>query len=245
MTESDSGLRLADLVAAFSLATDLGWASRWSMCSLLGDRISVGRAPRGQRRRSSGALYYAVTLAWVGCVADTPEVAASSATTSRSEATSYHVDFAGLPMLGFMLRHVGAGNPALHRLRLGCEHHGHRRQGRRARTPVALSDHRFDGRAARSRRPDVRQPLQQVFTRWDGKGVPGGIGGEDIALPMRLFHLADTVEVHHRTNGLEKRLRSPGLAAANISTRRSWTSSAGSPAEVLGDPPTSPTGTPS
>jgi HD-GYP domain-containing protein (c-di-GMP phosphodiesterase class II) len=50
---------------------------------------------------------------------------------------------------------------------------------------------------------DVCGPLHQVFTRWDGKGVPGGIGGDDITLPMRLFHLADTVEVHHRARGVD------------------------------------------
>jgi HD-GYP domain-containing protein (c-di-GMP phosphodiesterase class II) len=49
----------------------------------------------------------------------------------------------------------------------------------------------------------VCDPLQQVFARWDGKGVPGGLAGEDIALPMRLFHLADTVEVFHRAYGTD------------------------------------------
>ena len=53
----------------------------------------------------------------------------------------------------------------------------------------------------------VRDPLQQVFTRWDGKGVPGDVGGEDIALPMRLFHLADAVEVHHRTEGTDAAIK--------------------------------------
>jgi HD-GYP domain-containing protein (c-di-GMP phosphodiesterase class II) len=43
--------------------------------------------------------------------------------------------------------------------------------------------------------------VQQVFTRWDGRGVPGDIGGEEIALPMRLFHVAESVEVFHRTRG--------------------------------------------
>src|SRR4029078_7770695 len=47
------------------------------------------------------------------------------------------------------------------------------------------------------------EPLQHVFTRFDGKGVPGKVGGDDIALSMRLFHLADTVEVHHRTSGTD------------------------------------------
>ncbi|MGI9118867.1 MAG: HD-GYP domain-containing protein, partial [Acidimicrobiales bacterium] len=42
---------------------------------------------------------------------------------------------------------------------------------------------------------------QQVFTRWDGKGVPDGVGGEAITQAMRLFHLADTVEVYHHDDG--------------------------------------------
>jgi len=33
--------------------------------------------------------------------------------------------------------------------------------------------------------------------------VPGGVGREDIASSVRLFHLADVVEVIHRTNGVD------------------------------------------
>jgi HD-GYP domain-containing protein (c-di-GMP phosphodiesterase class II) len=50
---------------------------------------------------------------------------------------------------------------------------------------------------------EVCEPLGQVFTRWDAKGVPEGVGGEQIAPPVRLFHLADTVEVFHRAGGVE------------------------------------------
>jgi len=50
---------------------------------------------------------------------------------------------------------------------------------------------------------EVCNPLQQVFARWDGKGVPTEIAGEEIAPPMRLFHLADTAEVIHRTDGVD------------------------------------------
>jgi len=35
-------------------------------------------------------------------------------------ADSYQIDLVGLPMLGFMLRHVGAGGSAMHRLRLAA-----------------------------------------------------------------------------------------------------------------------------
>jgi HD-GYP domain-containing protein (c-di-GMP phosphodiesterase class II) len=83
---------------------------------------------------------------------------------------------------------------------------------------------------------DVCRALQQVFTRWDGKGVPGDVGGEAIALPMRLFHLADTVEVHHRARGVDAAVdiarakRGKHFDSAVVDT---FCSLAG---EVLGDP---------
>ena len=60
------------------------------------------------------------TLAWVGCVADTPEVAAWFGDDIAFRRDGLQVDLAGLPMLGFMLRHVGVGAPALHRIRLAA-----------------------------------------------------------------------------------------------------------------------------
>jgi hypothetical protein len=110
---------MTDLVGAFSLATDLGLGQpmdhvlrSWRIAAALGERVGVGLDGRA-------ALYYVVTLAWVGCVADTPEVAALFGDDIAFRADSYQVDFAGLPMLGFMLRHVGAGSPALRRIRIG------------------------------------------------------------------------------------------------------------------------------
>jgi HD-GYP domain-containing protein (c-di-GMP phosphodiesterase class II) len=44
--------------------------------------------------------------------------------------------------------------------------------------------------------------LRQFFARWDGRGVPPGVGGTDLAPTVRLLHLAYVVEVHHRTMGV-------------------------------------------
>jgi len=67
--ERDSGLRLAELVAAFSLAMDLGLGQpmehvlrAWLIAARLGDHVGLEHDQRG-------ALYYMATLAWVGCVA--------------------------------------------------------------------------------------------------------------------------------------------------------------------------------
>jgi HD-GYP domain-containing protein (c-di-GMP phosphodiesterase class II) len=142
-------------------------------------------------------------LAWVGCVADTPEVAGVFGDDIAFRHDYYQIDLAGLPMLGFMLRHVGAGSPPLHRLRLAANlivSGGKRIE--RGLMSHCLTTARMAERLGLDDQ-NVCQPLQQVFTRWDGTGVPAKIGGEEIALSMRLFHLADTVEVHHRVDGLE------------------------------------------
>ncbi len=198
----DSGVALAELVGAFSLATDLGLGQpmehvlrSWTIASRLGDHVGLEREDRD-------ALFYVATLAWVGCVADTPEVAAVFSDDIAFRHDYHQVDLAGLPMLWFMLRRVGAGGRPLHRLRLAANlvATGGKKieQGLMSHclTTAQMAERLgFDDR--------VCKPLQQVFTRWDGKGVPGDVGGEDIALSMRLFQLADTVEVHHRLDGTD------------------------------------------
>ncbi|MEU0535162.1 hypothetical protein [Amycolatopsis tolypomycina] len=49
----------------------------------------------------------------------------------------------------------------------------------------------------------VCRPLLQAFERWDGRGVPGQAGGDELAPAMRLVHLADNVEAFHHTAGVE------------------------------------------
>ncbi|MFN8036652.1 MAG: HD domain-containing phosphohydrolase [Acidimicrobiia bacterium] len=201
-TDRDGRLRLADLVAAFSLATDLGLGQpmehvlrSWRIAARLGERTGLD-----DRRRAD--LYYVALLAWVGCVADTYEVETWFGDDIAFRAESYDVDLAGLPMFGFMLRHVGASAPALHRLRLATTFVVTRGQAvergliSHCISTANLAEHLGLG-------PEVREPLKQWFARWDGRGVPAGVGGDDIALPIRLFHLADIVEVHHYHHGID------------------------------------------
>ena len=68
----DADVRLSELVAAFSLATDLGLGQpmehvlrTWLIAARLSERI-------GLDAREREALYYVATLGWVGCVAETP-----------------------------------------------------------------------------------------------------------------------------------------------------------------------------
>jgi HD-GYP domain-containing protein (c-di-GMP phosphodiesterase class II) len=49
--------------------------------------------------------------------------------------------------------------------------------------------------------PEVCDPLQYIFARWDGKGLPKGVRGSEIALSIRLWHVTDVAEVHYRRGG--------------------------------------------
>ena len=69
-------LRLAELIAALSLATDLGLGMpqehvlrQCRIALALAERVGVDDAERA-------AVYYTAMLAWVGCTADSHELAA-------------------------------------------------------------------------------------------------------------------------------------------------------------------------
>jgi hypothetical protein len=194
--QRESSVGLAELVAAFSLATDLGLGQprehvlrSWLIAGRVGERLGL----EAGRRES---LYYVVTLAWVGCVAETPVVAALSGDDIAFRRDGLSVDRAGLPMLGFALRHIGAGSPVLHRLRLGAD----LMVSGGAAVEQGLLSHCLTTAQMAERLGlggQVRDPLQH------GKGVPSGVAGEGIAPPVRLFHLADCVEVVHQAGGVD------------------------------------------
>jgi HD-GYP domain-containing protein (c-di-GMP phosphodiesterase class II) len=58
----------------------------------------------------------------------------------------------------------------------------------------------------------VRDALACTFERWNGKGQPNRVKGEQIPLPMRIVHLAQDAEALTR-------LRSPGEAVTVIRKR--------------------------
>ncbi len=146
-------------------------------------------------------LFYVVTLAWVGCVADTPVVARWFGDDIAFRRDSFGVNRAGLPLMAYSLRRVGVGAPLFNRLRLGATMVA---TGGAAIAQGFMSHCISTAQMAQrlGLGDAVAEQLTQVFTRWDGKGVPEGIGGEQIAPTVRLFHVADSVEVIYRTRGL-------------------------------------------
>jgi HD-GYP domain-containing protein (c-di-GMP phosphodiesterase class II)/DNA-binding CsgD family transcriptional regulator len=199
--EPDSGVTLAQLLAAFSLATDLGLGQpmehllrSWQIASHLGRHVGL---PDEQQP----ALFHVAMLSWVGCVADAPEVTASFGDDIAFRAESYEADLGGLSGMAFFLGHAGRGQPLSGRLRTATTMMatGGRRVMRGIQGHCLVTSTLSDQLGLPA---ETSAAVRQFFARWDGQGVPPGVGGDQIALTVRLFHLADVVEVHHRRKGV-------------------------------------------
>ncbi len=105
---ADSGVRLAELVATLSLAADLGLgqppehAIRSTLVALdIADALDVSADERA-------TTYWVTLLAWIGCTADSFELARLFGDDIEFRARTYDIDFAGLPQLAFLLRRSGS-----------------------------------------------------------------------------------------------------------------------------------------
>src|ERR1700752_5172868 len=194
-------VRLAEVVAALSLGTDLGMGlpmehvlRQWLISMRLADRAGLDPADHG-------VVYYTALLAWGGCHVDAYEQAKWFGDDLALKADCRTVDFAGPAATArFMLEHFGAGLPMVERAKLGVEM---MRSGR-PRPRAAWERHCYAadalaGRLALGQR--VRRSILQTFERWDGKGVPDGAKGDDILPTARIVNLADVVEVYQRIGG--------------------------------------------
>ena len=211
-----AGVRLAELLGALSLGTDLGMGQplehvlRQCLIALrLAERLGLDES--GQR-----VVYYSSMLAWVGCHVDAYEQAKWFGDDLALKSDFRRVDFGGPVAQGlFIARHLGSGQPLQQRVGLGV---GFARGAGRRVAQDMIGNHwrAADDLAARlGLDAAVRHSVEQTFERWDGKGVPKGLAGPDILATSQLVNLADVVEVFHREGG-------PG-AAIGVARQRSGT----------------------
>ena len=182
-------LRLAELMASFSLAIDLGMGQplEWVMrtCLLSVNLSQLLRLSSDECRQ----VYYLSLLQHIGCTSAATwqaelfgdELSMGQAlvldTKNPAEAFPAIVKMAGKgqPLLArarYLRRALAAGPSAKDELsRIQCEVAGNL-AGRLGFAPAML------------------QALAQVFERWDGQGQPHQLKGEALALPVRVIHLA-------------------------------------------------------
>jgi HD-GYP domain-containing protein (c-di-GMP phosphodiesterase class II) len=196
-------VRLAELLAALSLGSDLGMGLpmehvlRQCLISMrLADRVGLDGHDRA-------VVYYTALLAWVGCHVDAYEQAKWFGDDLALKADYRDIDFANPLAAGrFMLTHFGAGLPLGDRAKLGVELLSMGVPRRRAALERhCYAAHELAGRLGLGE--PVRRSVVQTFERWDGKGVPAGAKGEEILTTARIVNLADVVEVFHRIGGTE------------------------------------------
>jgi HD-GYP domain-containing protein (c-di-GMP phosphodiesterase class II) len=207
-------LSVAELVGTLSLAADLGLGQplgHLTRASLLGVRLAERMGLSADDRATT---YYLALLAWVGCTADSHELATRFGDDIALRAGTYDVELGSPPMLGYLLRRAGAAPGLPRRVRAVGELVGSRGRS----LDVSLVTHcQVTGQLAARLGMDerLRRCLTQTFARWDGRGVPAGVGGDALDVATRLVHLADVVEVHHRRDGVP--------AALEVARRRAGT----------------------
>jgi HD-GYP domain-containing protein (c-di-GMP phosphodiesterase class II) len=198
-------VRLADLVATLSLVSDLGMGR--PMERVLRQTVITLRLAEvvGVQEPVRAAAYYTSLLTWVGCATDTSELAGLFGDETEFYADTHDGDLAGVSMAAFVARHLGRGGSRLRRV--GLVGRFLATAGRSVQLVMQAHCQSASELAGRLGLGDeVCLPLLQAFERWDGRGVPGLVGGDDLAMAMRLVHLADNLEAFHYTGGLEAAL---------------------------------------
>ena len=194
-------VRLAELVASLSLATDLGLGLPQE--HVLRQTLIAKRLARlaGMDEADQADTFYVSMLAWVGCVADSHELAHWFGDDRRIRADSYGVDKVGLPMMRLMLGHVGGDTAGLRRVTMiGRFLAGGFREA--AGGFVTHCQTTGDIAERLGLGPSVHAALAQAFERWDGKGVPGIVRRDQIEPVMRVVQIADDAEVFARTGSI-------------------------------------------
>ena len=211
---TDSGIRLAELMAALSLATDLGMGQPMefalSSC-ILGVRLAEKCGYSEEARREG---YYQALLRYIGCNAETDWLASIVGDEQGLREKFARIDSGNLStvlhtFVGAIL-HANAGNSTLNlagaigRGLLASSHiqpmfAGHCEVAQRLAERFG-----FD--------KNVIYGLGQLYERWDGKGSPKGIRGEAIAPAVLVVTLAQDMVMFHRLGGVE--------AALNVARQR-------------------------
>ena len=194
-------LRLAEVLGALSLATDLAngnpLETALRTCLLA---VELAREAGGSEQEVSDA-YDAGMLRYVGCTAFAPEEAAAMGDDIAAKQLYAPVDFGrNAEVLPATLKGLGKGLGPLKRTRVVATT---LMGARRAYDAMARSTCEVAVRlASRLGMGDgVTEALGQLYERWDGKGAPGVHEGEALSFVARVLHVACAAEVHHRLGG--------------------------------------------
>jgi HD-GYP domain-containing protein (c-di-GMP phosphodiesterase class II) len=198
-------VRAAEVIAALSLATDLGIGvplEHGLQSTLLAMRLGE---VLGVDQETASQTYYACLLFYVGCTADA-EVAAE--TFGDDDALTTHampVRFGSTPerMAGLLRALASSGSPAP--VRAVQMVRGMPRAAREFKGHVTAFCEVAQMLTDRLGLPASMQGLfAYLVERWDGKGLPGRARHEEIPLPVRIASVARDAAFQHLLGGAER-----------------------------------------
>jgi HD-GYP domain-containing protein (c-di-GMP phosphodiesterase class II) len=183
-------LRLGELLASVSLATDLGTGQppghalrTCTIAAALAEEMGCG--PDEVRTVHQFAL-----LRFLGCTSDAAETAVlvGGDDLALNAAMAPVMMGSGREVMGRFVRSVAPGQPPLRRLRLVARALADPKGAERS-----LSTH-CEVAVMLARRVGLEQPvvdaLAHAYERWDGKGYPAGLEGDAIPLAVRVALVA-------------------------------------------------------
>jgi HD-GYP domain-containing protein (c-di-GMP phosphodiesterase class II) len=195
-------VRLAELVATLSLATDLGHGQplqhtvrQTALAMRIANLVGADDDDRV-------ATYYTSLLDSVYCHADAHEQALWFGDDIGLKADSYEADMESVRALLLVLRRLGTGDSGLDRVRrIASFPFG----GWKTLNSFLITHSTLQSRFASAiGLPDpVSRSLVESYERWDGKGLPNKLAGAQIALAARIVNVADLAEVAYRTGGID------------------------------------------
>jgi HD-GYP domain-containing protein (c-di-GMP phosphodiesterase class II) len=192
-------VRLADLLAAVSVATDLGMGQEPEK-AIRACLVATALARRmGTAEAEVSDVYYTALLRHLGCTATAHEEAYLGGDELVSRPAAERADFGNPRETVALLLQMGRGT-GFDRLRYLARA---LRAGTKGDQAILGAVCEVGARLAErlGLGPGVRDGLYQSFERWDGKGTPQGLATDDICLPARLAEVAHQAVLFDRMGG--------------------------------------------
>jgi hypothetical protein len=206
---NNSGIRLAELMAALSIATDLGLGQPMEFA--LSSCIVVVRLAEkcGYSQEALREVYYQALLRFIGCNAETDWLSSIVGNEQILRADFHQIDSGDMNVVINMfteaIRKSFAGESP-ERIESAVKHGlegfpripqmfiGHCEVAQRLAKRLGFNENVIYG-------------LGQLYERWDGKGLPRNIKGDSIAPAVLVVALAQDMVLFYRLGGLDASLR--------------------------------------
>lgn len=193
-------VRLAEVVASLSLATDLAGGlpleqglRRSLLAVWLGEDLGLSDDELSD-------VYYVALLGTVGCSVEGTLLAKVSRDELAVLGDGATVDPGSTrEIVAWVLRNFGADEPPLRRIGIVMSA---MRSGQ-TEFQIVCRDVALQIGEMLDIGPTIRQALAQCHERWDGAGGPKRLRGEEIELPARVFNVAHQADLFNRLGGID------------------------------------------